>query len=191
MIAWLKRNPLFVLLLSCGICLLGVGMVAGTLVALTMTPQPQAGLPLSELPLHATATDTGDSMAIATGPVDEEMEGIFFLDFLTGELALAVIASRKADMISGLFKTNVIKDLGVEQSKKPSYLMVTGAAQFVGQTGRKRPGRCVVYVVDQNTGNFAGYGFNWDRTAASGPVLQTDQLIRLVSGNARAAKLQE
>jgi hypothetical protein len=130
-------------------------------------------------------------MSMATGAIDDEMEGVFFLDFLTGELACVVIASRKPNMINGVFKTNVIKDLGVEADKKPDYLMVTGAATFVGQTGQQQPGRCVVYVLDQNTGNFAGYGFTWNKTFASSLRAQSGALLKLIAANARAQKVQE
>ena len=130
-------------------------------------------------------------MSMATGLIDEEMEGVFFLDFLTGDLACVVLASRKPNMINGIFKTNVIKDLSVDADKKPNYLMVTGGATFVGQTGQQQPGRCVVYVLDQNTGNFAGYGFMWNRTAATSLRAQGGAFIKLIAENARAQKAQE
>lgn len=190
MVAWLKHRPLIVLLAGSGLALLGIGLMAGVAAMLLMS-RPAAPLAFGELPLYATASDTGTSMSMATGPVDEEMEGVFFLDFLTGELACVVVASRKPDMIGGVFKTNVIRDLGVEADKKPAYLMVTGAANFVGRTGPMQPGRCIVYVLDQNTGNFAGYGFTWSRTLASGPRLQAGALVKLIADNARAQKVQE
>jgi hypothetical protein len=162
-------------------------MFAGVFATLAMQPPAQT----IELPLYAAATDTGSAMSMATGPIDEEMEGVFFLDFLTGDLGCVVVFARKADAIGGLFKTNVIKDLGVEADKKPAYLMTTGAATFTGKTGQSQPGRCVVYVLDQNTGNFVGYGFNWNRTLASSLRPQEGLLVKLVSGNARAQKAQE
>lgn len=168
---------------------LGCGALAG---ALLTARQMQTALrpPAMELPLFATGSDTGDSMSMATGRIDEEMEGLFLLDFLTGDLACAVLNSRTA-AIGGIFKTNVIKDLGIEDGKKPSYLMVTGTALFVQRTGNNQPAGCVVYVCDQNTGNFAGYSLQWNRTLASSGRAQSGPLIRLIVSNAKAAKISE
>jgi len=44
--------------------------------------------------LHAVASQGEDNFAIATGFIDEETEGIFFLDFLTGDLAAGVLNPR-------------------------------------------------------------------------------------------------
>ena len=53
------------------------------------------GLVLSGLwphtPLHAVSTDRGETYAIATGPVDNEVEAVYFLDFLTGDLGAIVL----------------------------------------------------------------------------------------------------
>lgn len=162
-----------------------VGMLVGVGGMLALRPEP-AG----ELPLYASATDTGTSMSMATGLVDD-MEGIFFLDFVTGELAGIVLNVNKPDMIGGLFKTNVIKDLGVAADKKPAYLMTTGLASFaVGKAGPKQPGRCVVYVLDQNSGNFVGYGFEWSPAAAKAKEFQAGVLLPLVKNKVGGVKAE-
>ena len=43
------------------------------------------------VPLHATATHGIDKFAIATGLVDNSVEALYFLDFLTGDMRAAVI----------------------------------------------------------------------------------------------------
>lgn len=189
MVTWLQRRAGLVLVIGAALSLLGVGLMAGMVATLATGSAPQ--IAVGELPLYASATDTGSSMSMATGAIDDEMEGVFFLDFLTGELAAVVIASRKPNMINGVFKANVIKDLGVEADKKPDYLMVTGTSMFIGQSGQQQPGRCVVYVLDQNTGNFAGYGFTWNKTFASSLRQQSGALVKLIAANARAQKVQE
>lgn len=185
---YLKRHAWGILLAGCGLCLLGVGMVAGTLVAV-VNQQPQTTF---ELPLFATATDTGTSMSMATGPIDDEMEGVFFLDFVSGELTCAVINSRTAKP-GGFFRTNVIKALGIAEDKKPSYLMTTGAANFVGfKQGQQQPSKTVVYVCDQTTGRFAGYSFMWNTTLASrGAMQQGEFLPPLIAANAKAVQVDE
>ena len=185
--SWLKRNALLVLLSGLGLFLLSAGMLAGVAATLAFH-QPQD--PLAELPLFASATDTGESMSMATGPIDEEMEGVFLLDFVTGELACAVINSRTAK-VGGVFKTNVIKELGIEEAKKPAYLMTTGNATFVGRVGNQQPARCIVYVCDQNTGNFGAYSFTWNRTLAQKGTLQAGPMILLHKDNARAVRNPE
>ena len=129
-------------------------------------------------------------MGMATGPIDEEVEGCFFLDFLTGDVQCAVINARSGEL-AGVFKGNVIKDLGIEQGKKPAYRMVTGAVNFIGATGAARPARSVLYVLDTNSGNFAGYTLNWNRTLATARRPQAGALVALIKGNARAAQIRE
>ena len=50
---------------------------------------PSVGLVLTgflpDTPLHAVSTDRTDTFAMATGPVDSEVEAVYFLDFLTGD----------------------------------------------------------------------------------------------------------
>jgi hypothetical protein len=188
MVRFFKRHALGILLAGCGLCLVGVGMLAGTLVAV-MNRQPQ---PTFELPLFATATDTGVSMSMATGPVDDEVEGVFFLDFVSGELTCAVLNSRTGKP-GGFFRTNVIKALGIVEEKKPAYLMTTGSANFVGfKVGTKQPSLTVVYVCDQTTGRFAGYTFMWDRTLASrGAMQQGEFLPPLIAASAKAVQVEE
>ena len=184
---WLKRNALFILLAGLGLFLLSAGMLAGVVTTFALY---QPADPVVELPLFASASDTGETMSLATGPIDDEMEGLFLLDFITGDLACAVLNSRTTK-VGALFKTNVIKDLGIEEAKKPAYLMTTGGATFVGRTGSAQPARCVVYVCDQNTGNFGAYSLAWNRTAAQKGVVQSGALILLYKGNARAVKEPE
>ena len=108
--------------------LVGVGMMIGTLVAVRSAPAT-ALLPPETL-LHATASHSGKSMAMATGLVDEEAEGVFILDYLTGDVQCYVINPRTYQW-GGMFKYNVINDLGVQQGKDPNYVMVTGQTQFL------------------------------------------------------------
>jgi len=159
----------------------GVGMAIGVFVA---TNQQTAGSSLfPETALHAVATARSESssMAVATGPIDEDTEGLFTLDFQTGELMCFVMYPKGAGQrrIGGFFKANVIKDLGFEKTKKPNYLLVTGVTSFVGRTGTTRPGLSVAYVVDPNTGNFVAYGVPWDQTAAARMAPQMGALVKL------------
>lgn len=168
--------------------LVGVGMMIGTLVAVRSAPA--TGLPLSETLLHATASHSGKSMAMATGLIDEEVEGVFILDFLTGDIQCYVMNPRTYQW-GGMFKYNVINDLGVQQGKDPNYVMVTGQTQFLRGTGVTTPAMCVIYVMDANTGNFAAYGLAWNRTMSRGQAVQTGGLTLLQSGKARTLEIRE
>ena len=185
-----RNRPVLFVLLGLGLGLLvGVGMMVGTLTALTN--QSAVALTVPPTLLHASASHSGDSMALATGPIDSDAEGLFILDYLTGDLQCFVINPRTGQW-GGMFKYNVIQDLGVEQGKKPNFAMVTGHADFQrGAATAATPALCAVYVADANTGNFAAYGLMWNRTMARSAALQTGTLIRLGVGKARALEIRE
>ena len=110
-----------------------------------------------EIPLQATATDSGETFAIATGYIADGIEGCFFLDFLTGDMQCWVINGRTGGQ-GGYFVQNVVADLGVEGGRKnPRYLMVTGQATISGGSSAMKPADSLVYVADATTGNFAVY----------------------------------
>jgi hypothetical protein len=162
-------------------------MLFGAIGAFRSTPQPV----LPEHALHASATHGSDNFAIATGAVADGVEGIFFLDFLTGEITCSVLNARTG-LIGGMFKHNVVADLGVERGKKPSYLMVTGRAAFRVRAGGFRPADSLVYVVDSNTGNYAAYGLPWSNQIATQVGNQGIMPMKLIGkGKARAIDIQE
>jgi hypothetical protein len=171
---WRTRRSNSWLILSAGLALglaIGGAMTAGVL--LGRASHPAAGFPsLEELKLAAMATHGSDSFAVATGPIDENVEGLFTLDFLTGDLQCYVINNRTGTP-GGFFKANVNNDLSVERGKKPSYLLVTGQFAFAATYSNQRPANTIVYVVDANTGDVACYTFPWTRAASNIPQGQS------------------
>ena len=103
---------------------IGIGLVAGLVVS--------GFWPYT--PLHAMSTDRSDTYAIATGPVDTEVEAVYLLDFLTGDLE-AMVLGKQPRTWTGFFKTNVAADMGLDPQKNPKFLIVTGMA------GLRRAGR--------------------------------------------------
>ena len=96
-----------------------VWLVAGVVIGLVVSGTwPQA-------PLHATATAQTEKFTMATGPVDEESEGVFFLDYVTGNLKCAVVSPLTGTFLSVL-ETNILDDMKVDPTKNPRFLMVTG-----------------------------------------------------------------
>jgi hypothetical protein len=138
--------------------------------------------------LNATSTHGADTMAIATGRIDDN-EGLFVLDFLTGELSCFVVNNRTGTFTSG-FKTNVLQALGIAPGKKPKYLMVTGGADLPRGVGRNRMAGSIVYVVDSNTGNFAGWAIPYDGNASASGSPQIGQMQYLDAGKARNIALE-
>ncbi len=82
------------------------------------------------------------------------MEGIFLLDYLTGDLNCWVINRRTGKWGAQVLAYKVAATLEVDKSKKPSYLMCTGNLSLVAGSEFKRPGDCLVYVCDASTGKF-------------------------------------
>jgi hypothetical protein len=180
-----KPRCRFVLGLLLGLSL-GLAAAVGAVATLTWSSHPALVLP--ETALHASAAQSSDTLAVATGMVDDDMEGLFVLDFVTGELKCMVMNPRNMQ-INSLFTTSVLNDLGIDASRKrPDFLMVTGISRFMGQSNVSMS---VVYVVDANTGIFGAYGMPWFTGMARAGRPQTGPLRLLYQGNARTALVRE
>jgi len=180
--------------------LVAAGLVLGLAVGGAMTvgvvigqrSNAPAGLPsLEELKLKAMSTHGGDNFAIATGPVDEDVEGLFTLDFLTGDLHCFVMNPRGGG-IAGAFKINVANDLEVQKGKKPNYLITTGQFNFSASYNNFKPAKCLVYVADGNSGDIACYTFPWSSTVTSSGGLGTMLPMTLVyKGKTRTVAIRK
>jgi hypothetical protein len=186
-----KSTALVAVGLAMGL-LVGVGMMIGTLCAVRANNPGQLVLP--ETVLHAEACTNCETMAVATGVIDDDVEGFYTLDFLTGELQCFVLYAKgpRAQKLGGLFKASVPVALGgVEQGKKPHYLLVTGKANFAGVTTQVRPAYSVAYVVDTNSGKFVAFGIPWNRASPARGTIQEAQMVVLAQGLARTAAIRE
>jgi hypothetical protein len=164
--------------------LVGMGVLIGSWTA-KVTPAV-----FSEIPLQATATDSGEKFAIATGYIADNVEGCFFLDFLTGDMQCWVINSRTGGQ-GGYFVQNVVGDLGVDGARaNPRYLMVTGQAMISGGSSAMKPADCLVYVADSTTGNFAVYTIPWNRQAAAANRPQQSAMKLVFKGSARNLEIR-
>jgi hypothetical protein len=163
-------------MLAAGLAL-GLTIGGATTVGVLLGQRNQAaGMPnLSELKLKAMATHGSDTYAIATGSVDDDVEGLYTLDFLTGDLCCFVINPRTGKF-GGLFKTNVAAHLGAEKGKKPSYLLATGMINVQGYGGNQRPAASLCYVVDANTGDVAAFSFPWAKSATAAGIGQLTEM---------------
>lgn len=132
-------------------------------------------------PISAAAT--GANMAVATGPVSEEAEGVFFLDFLTGDLQCLVYYPRSG-AFGARYYTNVKSQMPAS-GNHAEYLMVTGAATSSRTSSNVRPANCLVYVTDVNSGVFAAYAVPWNKSAESSSQAQGGPLVFVGGGPIR------
>lgn len=184
-----REKPRFHFLLGVSLGLaVGLGAVLG--VALLPSEWGDSRITLPEIPLHASATHSGENMAIATGLIDDDVEGLFTLDFVTGDLFCSVL-NHRSQQFNARFGTNILEALPLSTpQKRPKYLMVTGLANFE-RRNQASPGLSVVYVVDANTGQFAAYGLPWHRGMARAERPQVGNLLLLDVGNARRAAIRD
>jgi hypothetical protein len=149
-----------------------VWLTAGVLLGLAVV-----GL-LPHSPAHTVATDRMGDFAVATGPVDDLVEAVYFLDFLTGDLRAAVL-NLYTWKFGSTFETNVIQDLGVDVTKNPRYLLVTGNARLKRNVGPLTPGISVVYVAELTTGKIAAYAMQW-RQSYSNSGIQIQGKLQMI-----------
>jgi len=174
-----------------------LGLFVGLSVSAAATVATLAGwgylehgkMELLERQLHAAATHGADSMALATGEIDDDVEGIFILDFITGDLICQVLNARTGSL-GGVFKQNVVTDLGVEQGKQPKYLLVTGNLDIRPTISNIRPAKSIVYVADSNTGRYVAYVLPWSQQLANAGGRQAAPMVPIGRGSARNAILE-
>src|SRR5215510_15197278 len=123
---------------------LGIGLVIGLVIGLNLE-----GL-WPSVPLHAAATHGIDKFAIATGLVDNGVEALYFLDYLTGDMRAAVI-NPKSGKFNAFYTRNIAADFG-GAGRTTGYLMVTGQADMPRGTANFQFAKSIVYVADVSTG---------------------------------------
>ena len=118
---------------------------------------------LESLKLQASGAAGGKTISLATGFVDESVEGVYILDHLTGNLQCWVL-SPKTGKISGIYTANVNIGLEADRAGEKDYVMAAGLFDFTGGAGgAKIPARSVVYVAEGNSGNVAAFGLQYDK----------------------------
>jgi hypothetical protein len=128
-------------------------------------------------PLHASATHGLDKFAIATGLVDNGVEALYFLDYLTGDLRAAVV-NPKNGLFNSFFSRNILADFGGAGANS-GYLLVTGSADMPRGTANFQYARSIAYVANASTGQVAAYVIPWSSTfqAAGRPQQGTFYLL--------------
>jgi len=112
---------------------------------------------MTPVPVHALTALADEAFAVCTVPLNAGVEGLFMLDFETGDLSGGVI-NPTTGKFAGAYKHNVLQDLGFKagQAKNPRFLMVAGAAELQAG-GAATFASSVLYVTDSSTGVTAAY----------------------------------
>ena len=129
--------------------------------------------------VFASAAAVEESFAVCTTPVGDGMEGLFMLDFETGDVSGGVLNQNTSKFTVG-YRYNVLKDLGFKAGKvkNPKFLLVPGQVNFMGPTANKLA-QSVLYVTDVSTGVTAAYGVPWSTSAATGAGAGVNPLLLL------------
>jgi hypothetical protein len=156
---------------------LGIGIMGGLIVS-RFWPHT---------PLYAVATDRIDTFAMATGPLDAEVEAVYFLDFLTGDLT-ALVLGKQPGVWSGYFHGNVSADLGIDQQRNPKFMMVTGVVNLRrGGGSRQLPSSAMCYVAEVTGGRVAAYAIPWSPSMYAAGQSQSGPLVRVGTTHFREA----
>ncbi len=110
-----------------------------------------------QIPVHATATHGQENFAMCTGQVEDEMEGVYLLDFITGDLRGAVLGINTRTFLT-VYQHNVSADFG--NVKNPKYLMISGTADVRRQMAVPIGGS-VIYIAEMTSGRLACYAVPW------------------------------
>lgn len=138
---------------------------------------------------HAVATHGADNFAIATGLVDDQIEALYFLDYLTGDLRAAIV-NRRNGQFTGYFRYNVLQDF--EAVGDPArFLMVTGMADLPRGSGPTQIGKALIYVAEASSGQVAAYVLPFNSTLNASGALQSGSFVRVARGSFRDAFVRD
>ena len=140
------------------------------------------------LQLQAIGAATDKEFAMCTGPVDNAIEAVYLLDFVTGDLKATVI-NKRSGRFTAFFTYNVTPDVGPEL-KNPRYVMVTALADMQRGAG-PQIAKSVLFVAEATTGKVAAYVLPWNSTAQATGVVQAGAFIPLDIQQFRTTALRD
>lgn len=171
----------------------GVALAAGVLMGVFATsptePTPDS-LPWPSVPVQAATAQGYDNFAVATGPVDQDIEAFYFLDFLTGDLRATAINTRQGKF-GAFFEHNIAADFAAAGAKNPKYLMVTGEANVPRGRGSTQYARSIVYVTEATTGQMVAYVMPWSSSMQASGKIQSGKFIKVADVQLRSAFVRD
>lgn len=159
----------------------GIGVYVGNRLA-----QERMIANLPPIHLQAGTAARTKSMSMATGLIDGNVEGLFVLDHMSGNLQCWLL-NTKTGKVGGIYRANAAVDLAVAgKTGAPDFLMTTGNFFFSGGvSGNSEPGQSVCYVADANTGNVVGYNLIYNKQILNRGGVETGTLNLVCKGAAR------
>ncbi len=152
-------------------CLFFTGLCTGVAIAgfsfwfsMSLRDGSSVGNSTHFIGVQATATARNDSFSAATGSIDENVEGLFLLDPLTGQLSCYILNPYKLAFTMVYRYNKVLEDLGMQKEKGARLLLLTGLVDYKLKSGTEKPSQAVAYVVDSASGNFAAYAVPWKKS---------------------------
>ena len=126
-----------------------LGLAAGLVIAFVWPHEPAA----------AVVGDRNDKFAMVTAQFDvtDFVEGVFVLDFLTGQLRGSVLDPRSGTF-NVLYARNIAADFDVDPNTPGTYAIVTGRTNLPSGRGA-RPATSCIYVAELNSGKVVCYSF--------------------------------
>ncbi len=160
----------------------GIGVYVGNQLA-----QDRMIESLPPLQLNAGTASRSKSVSMATGLINGNVEGLFVLDHISGNLQCWLL-SPKTGAIGGIYVANAAADLaGGGKAGEADYVMTTGNFFFNGtKSSSEFPGQSVCYVADSNTGNVIGYGLVYNQQGMKRGVPQKGFLKVVCKGSIRS-----
>lgn len=124
---------------------------------------------------YATTADRDSKFVMITVPVGtsaagitDPMDGIFVLDFLTGQLKGAVL-NRQNGKFTSFYLRDLAKDFNVDPTNDdPHYAIASGYSQLASQRGLTFASG-VLYVGELSSGRIAAYAFPWKEAPRPAP----------------------
>lgn len=146
---------------------LAVGMVAGMALAAIWPHEPAL----------ATNSDRDQEFALLTVPVGssaagitDPLDGVFVLDFLTGQLKGAVL-NRAAAAFTSFYYIDLTKEFGIEPGQSARYAIASGYGQINNRSGVTFASG-TIYIGEYTTGKILAYSFPWkEGVTRPGPPL--------------------
>lgn len=132
-------------------------------IAIVMTRDDSSDFDLlSEIPVFAEGMAHGEEGSVlATAPLDDELDGLYFFDGKTGELTVVALNNREFRFMAVLRK-NVANDFfgkDKNKTKNPKFMMSVGGTDLVQRPGSQlRWGDSVIFLLERTTGRVVCYG---------------------------------
>ena len=128
---------------------MSIGLAAGLAIA-TIWPHEHAG---------AVVAHGNEKFAMVTAQFDitDFVEGVFVLDYLTGQLRGSIM-SPNAAKFSALYTRNVAADFAVNPNEPGTYAIVSGRTNL-NFRGMPSPAASCIYIAELNSGKVICYAY--------------------------------